>query len=92
LTTPVLAHAKATVEQAVDRLGADLASFDARLAAALEKSRRKMVYQIGEWPTLANFCQIWFIRSATYRSASIPCCRSSPAGLSGPPTGRGLIH
>ena len=43
-----LAQTKATVEQQVDRLGADLAGFDASLAAALKKSRRKMVYQIAK--------------------------------------------
>jgi bacillithiol biosynthesis cysteine-adding enzyme BshC len=43
-----LARTKKTVEEAADRLGHDLAAFDTSLAAALEKSRKKMVYQIAK--------------------------------------------
>jgi bacillithiol biosynthesis cysteine-adding enzyme BshC len=43
-----LAETKADVEQAVDRLAGGLASFDASLAAALSKSRQKMLYQLGK--------------------------------------------
>jgi len=43
-----LARTKATVEQAADRLASELSGFDASLAAALEKSRKKMVYQIAK--------------------------------------------
>ena len=43
-----LAGTKAAVEEAVNRLGADLAGFDASLSAALGKSRRKMLYQIAK--------------------------------------------
>jgi bacillithiol synthase len=43
-----VAHTKTDVEQAVDRLGRDLAGFDASLAAALDKSRRKMLYQLAK--------------------------------------------
>jgi bacillithiol biosynthesis cysteine-adding enzyme BshC len=43
-----LAGTKADVEAAVSRLGDSLAGFDPSLAAALEKSRKKMIYQIGK--------------------------------------------
>jgi bacillithiol biosynthesis cysteine-adding enzyme BshC len=43
-----LAGTKTAVEEAVNRLGADLAGFDAGLAAALDKSRRKMIYQVAK--------------------------------------------
>jgi bacillithiol biosynthesis cysteine-adding enzyme BshC len=43
-----LTRTKATVEEAADRLGRELAGFDASLAAALDKSRKKMVYQIAK--------------------------------------------
>jgi uncharacterized protein YllA (UPF0747 family) len=43
-----LAQTKSTVEKAVDRLAHDLAAFDASLAAALDKSRQKMLYQIAK--------------------------------------------
>jgi bacillithiol synthase len=43
-----LAQTKTSVEQAVERLTRDLQSFDASLAAALDKSRRKMLYQIAK--------------------------------------------
>ena len=43
-----LARTKTTVEAAVDHLAAELAGFDATLAAALDKSRKKMVYQISK--------------------------------------------
>jgi len=36
------------VEQSVDRLARDLAGFDATLAAALDKSRQKMLYQLAK--------------------------------------------
>ncbi len=40
-----LSDASAAVRQQLDRLHADLSAFDSTLAAALEKSRRKVVYQ-----------------------------------------------
>jgi uncharacterized protein YllA (UPF0747 family) len=43
-----LAEARAAVEQAVDRLRADMAEFDPTLAAALDKSRNKMAYQLSK--------------------------------------------
>ena len=43
-----LAHTKTDVEHALDRLARDLAGFDASLTAALDKSRRKMLYQLGK--------------------------------------------
>jgi bacillithiol synthase len=43
-----LAQTKTSVEQAVDRLARDLAGFDASLAAALGKSRQKMIYQLAK--------------------------------------------
>jgi uncharacterized protein YllA (UPF0747 family) len=43
-----LAQARAAVEQAVDRLRADMAEFDPTLAAALDKSRNKMAYQLSK--------------------------------------------
>lgn len=43
-----LAQTKTAVEQAVDRLAGDLAGFDASLAAATDRSRRKMLYQISK--------------------------------------------
>ena len=42
----LLAETRNTVEQAVDRLQRDLAGFDASLAAALDKSHKKMLYQL----------------------------------------------
>jgi uncharacterized protein YllA (UPF0747 family) len=44
----VLAQTKTSVEQALDRLTRDLAGFDASLAAALGKSRQKMLYQVAK--------------------------------------------
>lgn len=43
-----LAEAKSTVEGAVDRLGAALEGFDPTLAAAVGRSRAKMLYQMGK--------------------------------------------
>jgi bacillithiol biosynthesis cysteine-adding enzyme BshC len=43
-----LAQTKTAVEQSVDRLARDLAGFDATLAAALDKSRQKMLYQLAK--------------------------------------------
>jgi bacillithiol biosynthesis cysteine-adding enzyme BshC len=43
-----MAQTKTSVEQAVDRLTHDLAGFDASLAAALDKSRQKMLYQLAK--------------------------------------------
>ena len=43
-----LAQTKTSVEQSLDRLTRDLAGFDASLAAALGKSRQKMLYQLAK--------------------------------------------
>ncbi|MFN7996131.1 MAG: bacillithiol biosynthesis cysteine-adding enzyme BshC [Bryobacteraceae bacterium] len=43
-----VAHTKSTVEQSVDCLVNELAGFDASLAAALGKSRKKILYQISK--------------------------------------------
>jgi len=43
-----MAQTTAAVEQAVGRLARDLAGFDASLAAALDTSRRKMLYQLSK--------------------------------------------
>jgi bacillithiol biosynthesis cysteine-adding enzyme BshC len=43
-----LAQTKTSVEQALDRLTRDLTGFDASLAAALGKSRQKMIYQLAK--------------------------------------------
>jgi bacillithiol biosynthesis cysteine-adding enzyme BshC len=43
-----LSQTKTSVEQSLDRLTRDLAGFDASLAAALGKSRQKMLYQLAK--------------------------------------------
>ena len=70
-----LAHTRTSVEQAVDTLARDLAGFDASLAAALDKSRRKMLYQLGKMErkvgreTMARDARV--ARDAAYLSNSV---------------------
>ncbi|MGO4883690.1 MAG: bacillithiol biosynthesis cysteine-adding enzyme BshC [Bryobacteraceae bacterium] len=44
----VMTQTKSSVEQALDRLARDLGGFDASLAAALDKNRQKMLYQLSK--------------------------------------------
>ncbi len=46
--TGTLSQTKTSVEQSLDRLDRDLVGFDASLAAALGKSRQKMLYQLAK--------------------------------------------
>jgi len=70
-----LARTRAAVDEAVSRLGADLANFDASLAVALSRSRKKMDYQLAKMErkigreTMARDARV--ARDATYLSGLV---------------------
>ncbi len=67
-----LAQTKTSIEHSLERLSHDLAGFDSSLAAALGKSRQKMLYQLGKMErkigreTLARDARV--VRDASYLS------------------------